>query len=126
MREFSLQKKPDIVVAARFIKAGNDLPLHGQDIVVRLYDKDIPNDDFLGQASPDAEGRIEIPFSHDAFVNDLVFKEAKPDFYFVILINNQPVHTTQIMQDITLEDIQRFRMGKGEVVDLGTFLVPEM
>jgi hypothetical protein len=124
MREFSLNKMPDIIVAARFIEQGNGTPLNAPGIMIRLYDQDLSNDDYLGQAAPDDEGRVEIAFSHDAFTNDLVFREAKPDFYFVIFKNDQPVHTTQIMRDITLEDIQRFRMGKGEIVDLGTFLIP--
>ena len=102
-----------MTVSARFIEHGKDKPLHDPGIMVKLYDQD-------------ANGRIEISFSHDAFVNDVVFKEAKPDFYFVILKEETPVYSTRIMQNITLEDVQQFRMGKGEVLDLGTFLVPEI
>jgi hypothetical protein len=124
MREFSLNKEPDIIVTARFIESGKGLSVNHPDVIIRLYDHDQTNDEFLGQAAPDEQGRIEISFSHDAFVNEIVFKEAKPDFYFVIFYKDKPVHSTKIMQDFALEDIQRFKMGKGEVVDLGTFLVP--
>jgi hypothetical protein len=126
MREFSLNKMPDMTVSARFIEHGKDKPLHDPGIMVKLYDQDLSEDDYLGQCRPDANGRIEISFSHDAFVNDVVFKEAKPDFYFVILKDETPVYSTRIMQNITLEDVQQFRMGKGEMLDLGTFLVPEI
>ncbi|HMO32188.1 MAG TPA: hypothetical protein PKE63_11615 [Lacibacter sp.] len=122
MKEFSLNKNPDLVVTARFMQ-GSELPLHGDNYSVRLYDKDIADEEFLGYAQPDEEGRVQISFSHDAFVNDVVFKEARPDFFFVIFRNDQPVYTTRVLDDVSLEDVKQFRMGKGEVVDLGTFLV---
>jgi hypothetical protein len=123
MKEFSLNKEPDLIVTARFIEKGADNPLTGDDYMIRLYDRDIADDDYLGQSRLDEEGRIRIEFSHDAFVNDSVFKEAKPDFFFVIMKNEVPVFTSKVLQDISLEDIEQFRMGVGEVVNLGTFLV---
>jgi hypothetical protein len=123
MREFSLSKEPDLVVKARFIRKGDDAPLTGPGYTVRLYDKDIADEDFLGYAEPDADGVVQISFSHDAFVNDVVFKEARPDFFFVIFKENQPVFTTKVLENVTLEDVEQFRMGVGSIVDLGTFLV---
>lgn len=123
MREFSLNKEPDLIVTARFIKKGDDKSLTGEDYTVRLYDRDITDDDYLGQSRLDDEGRIRIEFSHDAFVNDAVFKEAKPDFFFVIMRKNQPVYTSKVMEEINIEDLEQFKMGQGELVDLGTFLV---
>ena len=123
MKHFSLNKEPDLVVTARFIEKGEDQPLHGNDYTVRLYDRDIADDEFLGHSRLDDEGRVRIAFTHDAFVNDAVFKEAQPDFFFVIMNGEQPVYTTKVLQQISLEDIEQFRMGAGELVDLGTFLV---
>jgi hypothetical protein len=123
MKEFSLNKEPDLVITARFIEKGEDQPLTGDEFIVRLYDKDIADEEYLGQCMLDAEGRIEISFSHDAFVNDLVFKEARPDFFFVIFQKEKPVYTTKVLEEISLKDIQQFRMGVGEVIDIGTFLV---
>lgn len=123
MREFSLSKHPDLVVRARFIQKGVDTPITGPDYAVRLYDKDTADEDYLGYAEPDEAGVVQIAFSHDAFVNDVVFKEAKPDFFFVIFKDKQPVYTTQVLEDVSLADVEQFQMGAGSIVDLGTFLV---
>jgi hypothetical protein len=123
MTDFMLNKEPDLVVTARFIEKGEDKALSGNEYTVRLYDRDIADDDFLGESYLDAGGHIRIAFAHDAFVNEDAFKEAKPDFYFVIMKKGQPVYTTKVLEDLSLEDLEQFKMGEGEVVDLGSFLV---
>ncbi|WP_407520667.1 hypothetical protein PDL71_10330 [Lacibacter sp. MH-610] len=123
MTDFMLNKEPDLVITARFIEKGEDKPLSGDEFTVRLYDRDIADDDFLGESRLDAGGHIRIAFAHDSFVNDDAFRETRPDFYFIILKNGTPVYTTKVLEELSLEDIQQFRMGEGEVVDLGSFLV---
>ncbi len=123
MSDFTLNKEPDLIVTARFITKGNDKPLYGDDFTVRLYDRDIIDDDYLGESRLDEQGHIRIAFAHDAFVNDAAFKEAKPDFYFVVLQNGRSVFTSKVLEELSIEDLQQFRMGEGEVVDLGTFLI---
>lgn len=123
MSDLKLSKEPNIIVTARFIEKGEDKPLSGDNYSVRLYDRDTVDDDFLGESKLDAEGRIRISFAHELFVNDDVFIENKPDFYFVITRNNHVVFQTKVLEELSLEDIQQFKMGQGEVVDLGTFLV---
>lgn len=123
MSDFTLNKEPDLIVTARFITKGNDQPLYGDGFTVRLYDRDIIDDDYLGESRLDEEGHIRIAFAHDAFVNDAAFKEAKPDFYFVVLQSGKPVFTSKVLEELSIEDLQQFRMGEGEVVDLGTFLI---
>jgi hypothetical protein len=123
MTDFMLNKEPDLIVTARFIEKGEDKPLSGDEYTVRLYDRDIADDDFLGESRLDAGGHIRIAFAHDSFVNDDAFRETRPDFYFIILKNGTPVYTTKVLEELSLEDIQQFRMGEGEVVDLGSFLV---
>ena len=123
MSDFTLNKEPDLVVTARFIEKGDDAPLHGDDFTVRLYDRDIADDDFLGESRLDADGHIRIAFAHDAFVNDAAFNEARPDFYFMIMKSGKPVYTTKVLEELSIEDLQQFRMGEGDVVDLGSFLV---
>jgi hypothetical protein len=123
MSDFTLNKEPDLIVTARFIEKGDDAPLTGDDYLVRLYDRDIADDDFLGESRLDADGHIRIAFAHDAFVNDAAFNEARPDFYFMIMKNGQPVFTTKVLEELSIEDLQQFRMGEGDVVDLGSFLV---
>jgi hypothetical protein len=123
MSDFMLQKEPDLIVTARFIEKGEDKGLTGDDYTVRLYDRDIADDDYLGESRLDAGGHIRIAFAHDSFVNDDAFKETKPDFYFIILKQGKPVYTTKVLEELSLEDIQQFKMGEGDVVDLGSFLV---
>jgi hypothetical protein len=123
MSQFKLNKEPNIIVTARFIEKGDDKPLTGDEYSVRLYDRDVADDDFLGESRLDAGGHIRIAFAHDSFVNDDAFKEARPDFYFIILKNGTPVYTTKVLEDLSVEDIQQFKMGEGEMVDLGSFLV---
>lgn len=123
MSDFKLSKEPNIIVTARFIEKGEDKPLTGDEYTVRLYDRDTVDDDFLGESKLDANGRISISFAHELFVNDDVFIENQPDFYFVIVRKNHVVFQTKVLEELSLEDIQQFRMGQGEVVDLGTFLV---
>ncbi|HTH30135.1 MAG TPA: hypothetical protein VL946_02240 [Lacibacter sp.] len=123
MSDFTLNKEPDLIVTARFIEKGDDAPLTGDDYIVRLYDRDIADDDFLGESRLDANGHIRIAFAHDAFVNDAAFNEARPDFYFMIMKNGQPVYTTKVLEELSIEDLQQFRMGEGDIVDLGSFLV---
>lgn len=123
MTDFMLNKEPDLVVTARFIEKGEDKALSGDEYTVRLYDRDIADDDFLGESRIDAEGHIRIAFAHDSFVNDSAFKETKPDFYFIIMQNGKPVYTTKVLEELSLEDLEQFKMGEGEMVDLGSFLV---
>lgn len=123
MTDFKLSREPNIIITARFIEKGEDKPFSGDEYTVRLYDRDTVDDDFLGESRLDAGGHIRIAFAHDSFINDDVFLENKPDFYFVIVRNNHVVYQTKVLEEISLEDIQQFRMGEGEVVDLGSFLI---
>jgi len=123
MTDFMLNKEPDLIVTARFIEKGEDKALTGNEYTVRLYDRDIADDDFLGESRLDAEGHVRIAFAHDSFVNDSAFKETRPDFYFIIMQNGKPVYTTKVMEELSLEDLEQFKMGEGEIVDLGSFLV---
>lgn len=123
MNDFTLNKEPDLVVIARFIEKGEDKGLYGDEFRVRLYDRDIADDDFLGESRLDEGGHIRIAFAHDAFVNEAAFLEARPDFYFIIMKDHKPVYTTKVLEELSLEDLEQFKMGEGEVVDLGSFLV---
>ncbi len=123
MNHFALSKEPDLVITARFIEKGADKPLNGDEYTVRLYDRDIADDDFLGESRLDGGGHIRIAFAHDAFTNDSVFKEARPDFYFIVMRNDKPVYTTKVLEELSLEDLEQFKMGEGEIVDLGSFLI---
>jgi len=123
MNQLSLSKEPNMVVKACFLQKGTSEPLSDKEFIVRLYDKDLFDDDFLGESVPDEKGCIAISFSHDAFAGDTIIKETIPDFYFVIFKNDNPVYHTNVFQDIPLEQLSGFKMGEGEVVHLGTYLI---
>jgi hypothetical protein len=112
-----------IEVTARLIAKGLDQPLHGNDIIVKLYDKDFFDDDFLGEASPDKDGRVRISFDPARFDRNDPIREKSLDFYFVVYKAGKPIFLSKVMEQVDLEAVETFRMGEGEVVDLGTFLV---
>ena len=121
MSDLSLNKDMNLEVMARFIGKGHDSALNDA-YTVRLYDKDIFEDDFLGETRLDENGVAKISFSHHAFSYPLNLDE-KPDFYFVVYKNKQEIFTTKVLENIDIETIEQFKMGEGEVIDLGTFLV---
>lgn len=49
--------------------------------------------------------------------------EDKPDFYFVLYKHKEEIFKTKVLEDLDLEAMKNFKMGEGEVIDLGTFLV---
>ena len=56
MSEFSLHPDMNIEVTARLIAKGRDAPVTGKEYLVRLYDEDCFEDDFLGESGLDANG----------------------------------------------------------------------
>lgn len=112
-----------IEVTARLIAKGADKPLHGKDIKVKMYDKDFFDDDYLGEASPDADGRIRISFDPAKFDRKDPIREKSLDFYFVVYQAGIPIFHSKVMEGVDVESVETFMMGKGEVIDLGTFLV---
>lgn len=120
MSDFSLN--PRLEVTVRIIAKGSDAPLTGDAYKVRLFDKDVFDDDYIGESGLDANGAAHIAFTHDAFA-DLGNFETRPDFYFVVVKNDVQIFQSQVMEEIDLDTVEQFKMGRGEVIDLGTFLV---
>jgi hypothetical protein len=122
MSQFSLSPDVNLEVTARFIAKGTDAPLTGADYKMRLFDKDIFDDDYIGESGLDENGIAKIKFTHKAF-SDLGNLETMPDFYFVVVKNNVQVFESKVMKEIDVAALEQFKMGEGEVIDLGTFLV---
>ena len=112
----------NLEVIARFIGKGHEQPVTGDAYIVRLYDADVFEDDFLGQSTLDEHGYAKITFTHSSFSGALEF-EQRPDFYFVVFKHTKPIFKTKVMEDIDLEIVEKFKMGEGEVIDLGTYLI---
>lgn len=122
MSSYSLNPDMNIVVKARFIAKGNDMPLSGSNYEMRLYEKDLMEDDFLGRGQLDQEGVATVSFRHGDYM-DFLNPEVNPDLYFALFRGEALVFQSKVMRDIDLDSLERFKMGAGEVVDLGTYLV---
>ena len=122
MSKFSLDKDMNIEVKATFIAKGKDAPVTGSHYKLRLFDKDVFGDDYLGESELNEAGEGRIIFGHKAFGN--AFKlETLPDFYFVLYKDKVPVFESKVMEDLDLSVLENYRPGEGEVIDLGTYLI---
>lgn len=122
MPGIALNKEMNIEVKVRLISKKNDEPLTSHPYSVRLYDKDIFNDDFLGESVPNEEGIAKFIFSQGDFSKPLNFDD-KPDFYFVVFKNKEQIFKSKVMSNLDLSDLEQFIMKEGQVIDLGTFLI---
>ncbi len=114
----------NLEVTARFISRGSAIPLTGDAYKFRLFDKDVFDDDYIGESTLDGDGVGKIKFNSAAF-NDLANLETTPDLYFVLVKNGVQVFKSKIMEDVDIAALQQFKMGEGEVLELGTFLVED-
>jgi len=122
MSNFSLNPEMNIEVMARFIAKGSDAPLTGSDYEMRLFEKDLMEDDYLGRSPLDKNGIARISFKH-ADYTDFLNPEVNPDLYFALYNGDALIFQSKVMRDLDLESMEKFKMGEGEVVNLGTFLV---
>ena len=124
MGKFSLDADMNLEVTARFISKGNATPLTGDAYKFRLFDKDVFDDDFIGESGLDSNGVGKIKFNQAAF-GDIANLETMPDLYFVLVKNGVQVFQSKIMEDVDIAALEQFKMGEGEVLELGTFLVED-
>jgi hypothetical protein len=118
MSDLSFNADLNIIVKARLIAKGSGAPLTGSAYTVKLFDKDLFEDDFLGESSLDENGVATITFQPAAEGN-----EPNPDFYFIVYKDGAPIFTSKVMEDVSLATLEVFKMGQGDVLDLGAFLI---
>ena len=122
MDELSLNPDLNIAVIARFLAKGTGKPITGDPYTVRLYDKDLFENEFLGEGGLDADGNTKIIFTHDAYSN-VSNLDTFPDLYFAVFKDGDPIYKSKVMEDVDLTTIEEYRKGTGEVIDLGTYLI---
>ena len=122
MSKFSLSSDMKIEVTARFVNKGTEAPLAGSDYEFRLFEKDFMEDDYLGKSPLDEKGMARISFKQSAF-KDFLNPEKMPDLYFALYKGEALIFQTKVMNDVDIKNMEIFKMGEGEVVDLGTYLV---
>lgn len=118
-----LNKNINLVIRVRLIGKGDNEPITGSEYKVRLYDKDIFADDYLGESLME-EGVASFTITPESFRAPLGLDE-KPDFYFLVYKNDQMIFKSRVMQNIDISNFQEFVMKEGEVIDLGTYLIDE-
>jgi len=122
MSNLSLNKEMNIEVRVLLIAKGNDEPVTGKEYTVRLFDKDVFNDDYLGESSLNEDGLATFLITENHFAGFAMLDD-KPDFYFVVYKNKKEIFKSRVMKNLDLTNIEEFKMKEGEVVDLGTFLI---
>ncbi len=122
MTDFNLDPDMNIEVMARFISKGSDVPLKGSDYELCLFEKDLMEDDYLGRGPLDDQGVARISFRHSDYT-DFLNPEVNPDLYFALYKGEALIFQSKVMRDLDLASMEKFKMGEGEVIDLGTFLV---
>jgi hypothetical protein len=122
MTQLSLNEEMNIEVRVLLIAKGTDDPVTGNEYKVRLFDKDIFNDDFLGESSLDEHGLAKFQLTEKHFAGFAKLDE-KPDFYFVVYRNQKEIFKSRVMKNLDLTNLEEFRMKEGTLVDLGTFLI---
>lgn len=122
MSNFSLDADITIEVKASFISKGSNTPVTGADYELRLFEKDFMEDDYLGKSVLDENGTAKVSFKHGDYM-DFLNPETNPDLYFALYKGEALVFQSTVMRDLDLEGMEKFKMGEGEVIDLGTFLI---
>ena len=122
MSNLSLNEEMNIEVRVLLIAKGSDEPVTGDEYIVRLFDKDVFNDDFLGESSLDENGLAKFQITEKHFAG-FAKLDKKPDFYFVVYYNKKEIFKSRVMKNFDLTNMEEFKMKEGELVDLGTFLI---
>ncbi|MCO6496783.1 MAG: hypothetical protein J5I50_03875 [Chitinophagaceae bacterium] len=116
-----LNKEPNLIIKIHLIRKGDDRYVSGPKFKVRLYDKDLFNDDYLGESGV-KDGIAKFTVTKKDF-GDLANLEEKPDFYFVVYHYDKEVFKSKVMIGLDIEESADFKSAEGKIVDLGTFLI---
>jgi hypothetical protein len=122
MSKFSLSPDMKIEVTATFVNKGTEAPLCGSDYEFRLFEKDFMEDDYLGRSGLDEHGTAKVSFKQSDF-KDFLNPENVPDLYFALYKGEALIFQSKVINDVDIKGMEIFKMGEGEVVDLGTYLV---
>ncbi len=112
-----------INVQAEFLHKKEGGPVHGASYIVRLFDKDPLNDDFLGETTPDHEGRVHFVVHPGDWRKKDLIRENAPDFYITVLQDGTEIFKTPVAVNFNFDTEGNFNAEDGEWIDLGTFLI---
>lgn len=86
---------------------------------IKLYDKDLLSDDFLGEGTTNSAGEVKITFDPNDAASWDSPDEEEPDLYFVVFRDGEKVYKSKTMQDVDLFK-NRDNQSKYSHIDLGT------
>lgn len=122
MEKFELQPEMNLQITARLLKKGAGSPLHGNGYLARLFDRDFLEDAYLGESVPDADGKVSFSIAASAIAKTSL-DDAMPDFFFVVYNKGEIIFRSQVMENVNLQALEQYKLGVGEMIDLGTFLI---
>lgn len=103
------------------------LPIIGNNLKIKFFDKDPKENDFLGEGPVNEKGIADI-----RFITDLMRtgseekgdeKETLPDLFFQIWDGDALLFTSSVLNDVDFERNASFDMKDGKEFNFGTFLI---
>lgn len=107
----------------KLLEKGTSIPVSGSSVLVKLYDRDPIEDDFLGEATPDSEGNVLIKFDLDKIKSADSPMEQFPDLYFKVYKSGNQYFQSRLLDDLDTGSEGSFSFTEGKVIDLGTYLI---
>lgn len=98
-------------------------PLTGPNYKVRFYDRDLMQDDFLGESTLDAQGHAIVSIVKSDYRSGDSPLERYPDVYFRVMENDRVVYKSEVFKDLDVAEASDFAASEGRNLDLGTFII---
>ena len=111
-----------ITVNVKLLEKQSGQPL-SSGIIVKLYDKDIFEDDFLGQSNVDSNGNASVTFKLEDIASSDSPGEKLPDLYFTVFKSGQLLFKSIVLEDLNIDRLASLEAAKGRTIDLGTFVI---
>lgn len=113
-----------VKVVFRLVTAAGGAPVTGDDIRVRIFDRDPLHDDLLGECGVDSNGAGELMFDLGQVSSIDSPGETDPDIYLEVFRAGAPVFRSQVKRDVDFLSRNPFTGMAGSLTkDLGVFLV---
>ncbi len=84
----------------KLLEKGTGNPLTSENIIVKLYDKDLLEDDLLAESKLDNEGNALFTFSEAKYKSKDSPLETKGDFYFIVFEEGKEIYKSSVSEDI--------------------------
>ena len=109
-------------VTGRFVFKSGGKPVTGEEYRIWLYDKDIVEDDKMGEGMLNEDGRFDITCDLANASSIDSPGERKPDLYCILLKNGHEIYRSKVFKNSQPFVKSPFsRKKKGIILYLGTF-----